>query len=635
MATTSSAGKHSIGVPSPSLMTNLRRELTRHAPFSQMSSADVDGFLGAVEQLYFAPDEVLLGPGSPGPPGLMFIRRGEVTARPVHSNDETDNFHLETGDLFPSAEDLKSGETENVYRAVGDVYIFLLPLAAVQALRAGSKVFANFLDKGSQTFAELSRHNTRTHFASQIIAEQPLETRLGELIRQPVLTCRPSASLREVLTLMHERRVGSTLVCSDAGQALGIFSRADILPKVVLGGPSLEEPIEHYMVQPVHTLTHEHTAADAAVLMGSKGIRHVPVTRDDVPVGMVSERDLFALQKLNIRHLGDVLRRATDTAALYAGAADIRRLARNLLAQGLSARPLTAMISGLNDALTERLLTLKAQEHRIDLARLCWLALGSEGRSEQTISTDQDNALILPDEVTPEQRAQILNFATEVNEVLDDCGYPLCKGGVMASNPACCLSLSQWRARFAQWIEHGAPQDLLNASIYFDFRPLAGDARLARTLREEVSRLAQGTPRFLKQLALNALGRRAPLNWHGGIATDSDGCVDLKLQGTGIYVDVARLYALASGVADSNTRQRLEHIGPKLGLAATEFQSWISGFEFLQMLRLQKQLRSDLPLEQANRVRVEDLNDIDRRVLKEALREARSMLSRMQLDYDR
>ncbi len=623
------------GVPAQSLMANLRQELSRYTPFSQMSRADVDDFLGAVEQLYFAPDEVLLGPGLPGLPGLMFIRRGEVTARPIRSADEADNFHLEAGDLFPLGRDLNAGEIEYVYRAVGDVYIFVLPVGDLQALRARSQGFADFLEKGSQTFAELSRHNTQAVFASQTMAEQPLETRLGELIRLPVLTCQRSASLREVLTSMHEHKVGSMLVCSDAGQAVGIFSQADILPKVVLGGASLDEPIEHYMVQPVHTLTLEHTAGDAALLMGRQGIRHVPVTRDDVPVGMVSERDLFALQKLNIRRLGDVLRSATDLATLREGAADIRRLARNLLAQGLSARPLTAMISGLNDALTKRLLTLKAKAHQIDLARLCWLALGSEGRSEQTISTDQDNALILPDDVTPEQVAQILNFAAEVNQVLDDCGYPLCKGGVMAGNPACCLTLSQWRARFAQWIEHGAPQDLLNASIYFDFRPLAGDAELAHTLREAVSRLAQDTPRFLKQLALNALGRRAPLNWHGGIATDDGGCVDLKLQGTGIYVDVARLYALAHGVAETNTRARLEHIGPKLGLAATEFQSWISGFEFLQMLRLQKQIQRDLPLEQANKVKVEDLNDIDRRVLKEALREARSMLSRMQLDYDR
>ncbi|MCX8102818.1 MAG: DUF294 nucleotidyltransferase-like domain-containing protein, partial [Geminicoccaceae bacterium] len=167
---------------------------------------------------------------------------------------------------------------------------------------------------------------------------------------------------------------------------------------------------------------------------------------------------------------------------------------------------------------------------------------------------DQDNALILPDDCTDAQRAQILQFARAVNEALDACGYPLCKGGVMASNPACCLTLQQWRERFAHWIEHGAPQDLLNASIYFDFRALCGDAELAAALRADISARVQQVPRFLKQMALNALSRTPPLNWVGGIATDEQGCIDLKLQGTAVFVDAARIYGLAHGVTSTNTR---------------------------------------------------------------------------------
>jgi len=304
------------------------------------------------------------------------------------------------------------------------------------------------------------------------------------------------------------------------------------------------------MVSPVHHLSHEHTAEDAALLMSRHTIRHVPITRDGVVIGIVSERDLFAMQRLSLKHVSTSIRAAVDVDMLRLVAQDIRRFARSLLSQGVQARQLTALISHLNDVLTERLLEIKATEHGVDLSRLCWLALGSEGRNEQTIATDQDNALILPDDISAAARQTALAFARDVNQALDDCGYPLCKGGIMAGNPACCLTLREWRERFSHWIEHGAPQDLLNASIYFDFRPLAGDLTLAHRLRQEVNRAASRVPRFLKQLALNALTREPPLNWMGGIAADDEGRIDLKLQGTAIFVDGARLYALSQVITD-------------------------------------------------------------------------------------
>ena len=116
-----------------------------------------------------------------------------------------------------------------------------------------------------------------------------------------------------------------------------------------------------------------------------------------------------------------------------------------------------------------------ARQCGVDMGQACWLAFGSEGRSEQTISTDQDNGLIFVSDDAERDRPAWLAFAREVNEALDACGYPLCKGNVMASNPECCLTQAEWLARFENWIEHGAPEDLLKASIYFDLRPLAGD----------------------------------------------------------------------------------------------------------------------------------------------------------------
>jgi CBS domain-containing protein len=621
--------------PSGSLLANLRQELARYTPFSQMAVADLDFFLTHVQQQYFAPGEILVQPDSGVVTHLLYIRQGAVSGKRGLADLSGGAFQYETGDLFPISAAMAGRAVTATYEATADTFVLALPTQHMQTLAQHSVAFADFLNRRVLKFLDLSRQALQVAYSSQTLAEQSLETPLGELARRTPVTCRPETPLREALTEMHQRRVGSMLITGERGEALGILSRDDILGRVTLQAVPLETPIRDVMVHPVHTLTHEHTAEDAALMMSRLTIRHVPITRDGVVVGIVSERDLFAMQRLSLKHVSNAIRLAQDVDTLKLVAQDIRRFARSLLSQGVQARQLTALISHLNDVLTERLLEIKAAQHGVDLAPLCWLALGSEGRSEQTIATDQDNALILPDGMPSAQRQQVLAFARDVNEALDACGYPLCKGGVMAGNPACCLTQGEWRERFAQWIEQGAPQDLLNASIYFDFRALAGDATLAQTLRAEVNARAQQTPRFMKQMALNALTRTPPLNWMGGIAADDQGQIDLKLQGTSIFVDAARLYALANGIQATNTRERLMTVGPILGVTAAEYEAWVRGFEFLQMQRLQIQLQGVAGAEQPNHIEVNTLNDIDRRILKEAFRVARTLQQRLQLDYER
>jgi CBS domain-containing protein len=621
--------------PSSSLLANLRQELMRYPPFAQMQAGDVDFFLRHARQNYFAPEEILIEPGSGPVTELFLIRRGAVIGERGLAELSGGAFHYEPGELFPVGAALAHRAVTVSYRAVADTFVLALPLASMHALAVMSPPFADFLNRRILKFLDLSRRALQVAYASQALAEQSLETPLGDVARRAPVNCLPDTPLREALGRMHQQHIGSMLVADEGGRPLGILTRHDILGRITLAALPLDTPISQVMVQPVLTLSHEHTALDAALLMSKHGIRHVPVTRGGVAVGVVSERDLFAMQRLSLKQVSTSIRSAADVEMLKIVAQDIRRFAHSLLGQGVHARQLTALISHLNDVLTLRLLEIKAGEHGIALSRLCWLALGSEGRSEQTIATDQDNALILPDDTTPDQREAALRFARDVNGALDACGYPLCRGGIMAGEPACCLTLRQWRERFAHWIEHGAPADLLNASIYFDFRPLAGDARLADSLRQEVSESARRAPRFIKQLAVNALLRSPPLNWTGSIAVDEGGMIDLKLQGAAIFVDVARIYSLSRGLAATNTRERLDAVGPLLGIAPSEYQAWVSGFEFVQTLRLRVQLEGTALSQQPNHLKVDRLNDIDRRILRESFRVARSLQQRLQLDYER
>jgi CBS domain-containing protein len=642
MNSPSPASPASVGVPSTSLVSNLRTELMRHAPFAQMAPEHVDRFIAESHQCYFAPDERVVDPAS-GPVEMLYcIRQGSVTGRNGLA-DTAGDFEYEAGDLFPVAAVMAHRAVSATYTANEDTFCLTLPAARAQALAAVSAPWADFLNRRVLQFLDLSRRAVQAAYASQTLAEQSLEARLASLPRKTPLACGPDTPLSQALAQMHERRVGSVLVVDEAGAALGILTRHDILGRVTLPQVPLAAPIRQVMSSPIFTLEVDRTLQDAALTMSRHGIRHVPITEDGKVVNIVSERDLFALQRLSLKQLSTQIRAARDLDTLKALAAQIRRFARNLLGQGVQARQLTELISHLNDVLTERLVQVVAQARGMDLARACWLAFGSEGRGEQTVATDQDNGLIFQSDQPDVDRPAWLAFAREVNEALDRCGYPLCKGNVMASNPACCLTPAEWRARFADWIEHGAPQDLLNASIYFDLRPVAGRQDLAAPLRAMLVTESQRVPRFIKQMADNALRNRVPLSWRGSVETQAvDGreMFDLKLHGTAIFVDVARLYALAHGVDELSTRERLAAVAGGLKVEASEGESWVSAFEFLQMLRLHVQIgRQDQgdapPADNPNLLDVKQLNDIDRRVLKEALRVARSLLQRIELDYKR
>lgn len=624
---------HSV---SHSLFQNLRQQLMQGLPFSKMAQKDVDFFLSASSEAYFAPKEVILSPEHGAPQFLYLIRQGSVSGRRNIPGIKETAFLLDAGSLFSIGSAFANRPVSSTYSAVEDCFCFLFPVSAMRQLALQSAPFSEFLANRISGLLQESHVALRNAFASQAFAEQSLESRLGDLALKKPLSIGPNESLRKALTLIHEKKVGSILVVENKHTILGILTRYDVLARVTLSNLDLSTPISVVMSRDVKTLTVDDTAEKAGLLMSRFNIRHLPVLDRGELVGIISERDLFSLQRLSLNNISSAIREADELSQLQKCAEDIRKFTRNILGQGVKARQLTTLISHLNDALTERLIEIYAAKHQLSMSQFAWVALGSEGRGEQTIATDQDNALVFSGAEPESQRAMYLRFANEVNSALDECGYPLCKGNIMASNPALCLSQQEWLTRFSRWIEQGNPQDLLNASIFFDFRPLAGNADLLIPLKDYVRTKAVATPRFIKLLADNSLNARVPINWFGGIEfTDIDGkqTLDLKLQGTAIVVDVARIYSLAHGIEATNTRERLAAVGHVLNIPESESAGWITAFEFLQTQRLVVQIDEARIAGNPNVIDIEKLNIVDRSILKEALLKARSLQQLLQLDY--
>ena len=636
-------------IPAPSILASLKQALKPHAPFAAMSEADLDRVVRASQLKYFAPGEMILAPTSDRPAHCYVIRQGTVRGeRPGGTGTAGALWELSAGEMFPLGALLSRRGVTSVYRTTQDTFCLAFPTVVFDALIGTSPIFQDFCTRRLAHLLDLSRTQLQAEYAAALTEQRGLATQLRDLLRQTPIVCSPETTLGDALQTMEDRRIGSMPVVDANAEPVGIFTRQDVIGRVVLPQRPLTVSMRDVMSAPAITLPIEATAGDAALVMAQRGIRHI-VVRDDrgKVAGVVSERDLFSLQRLSVRELASAIRRAADLPALVQCAADVRGLSHSLVAQGVAAGQLTRMISSLNDQLAVQILELTAPKHDFSGLALCWLGMGSEGRGEQTIATDQDNGLIFvtnDESIAPDAvRERLLPFARSVNEAMDRCGYPLCKGGVMALNPRWCASLDEWKAAFANWIDRGDPDSLLAANIFFDFRALWGEPGLADMLRVDIAKRAQANPRFLKQMSDNALRNRPPLNWRGELQAEEGNSgvegIDLKMSGSVPFVDAARIFALATGITATNTVERLAQAAAKRGIPAPEVPVWCDAFEYVQLLRLREQHRRVAPGAREgqdaspNVVPLAMLPDLDRRILKEAMRQIRKVQQRLELDY--
>ena len=589
------------------LAANTIAALRTHAPFDRMDGGSLRFLASRVALGYHARGSVIVASGGAPADRLHIVKQGQVIGRANESGEPAADVVRGQGECFPVGALIGRRPAVYEYVAETDVFCWELPAEDFHALVGRSNVFHAFCTNQLAELLERAHRAHRAHSSETLADEAGMLAPLRSLQLRPAVSCAPETPVREVLKTMRARRIGSMVVAGADAVPLGILTTVDVLERIAEPQASVELPVSALMTPRPVALEEDATLADAAIVMARRGIRHVIVTRDGKLTGVVAERDLFAHQHISLRHTAERIQLADSASELAHAAADIRRLVHDLFARGVASEQLTEIASALNDALTHRLIDLASGAHAVQ-GRWCWMALGSEGRMEQTFVTDQDNALIFADA----DKEKLLSFAGEVNRALDDAGFPLCKGDIMARNPRWCLSAEEWRGVFDGWIRSPQPEALLHASIFFDFRPLAGEARLAGDLREGVLAQTKANRSFLRALTENALRSRPPLGLLHDFSTDT---LDLKASGTRPFVDAARILALADGIAETSTARRLRAKGEA---------SAVEAFHFILGLRLRH----------GNVLRVGELTTLERRVLKEAFREGALLQQRIRLDFE-
>jgi CBS domain-containing protein len=383
------------------------------------------------------------------------------------------------------------------------------------------------------------------------------------------------------------------------------------------------------MSTPLERFPHSMPVFEALRRMLELEVHHLPVTRRERVVGILRDTDLLRHQlrsPLPVLDRIEAMHRLADVPRDYYR--EVASVAETLFAGGLGVAQIGGVLAALSDALTRRLLTLAERELGSPPCQYSWIVLGSEGRREQVLLSDQDNALVYLED-GPEARDYFRSLAGIVVDMLIEAGFPRCPGNYMATT--WCKPLAEWEALFEQWVEVPEPQALLEAQIFLDFRGLHGGLSL-----EPLDRILLAGGRhtlFLHNLARAVLRFRPPLGPLGRIRT-ADGWIDLKAGGIGAIVMLARLYALAGGSTARPTLERLETAADAGQLSRAGAEILAESFRLLTRLRLQEQIRSlHRGEEPSNRVRPDALSPLERRRLLESLRAVRKQMDAAALRF--
>ena len=415
--------------------------------------------------------------------------------------------------------------------------------------------------------------------------------------RHEIAHCELETPIQKLAELMTARNSTAALVETDRGLAVGIVTDHDLRARVVAEKLDTRMPARAIMSAPLVSISEHALIYEALMRMEEKAVQHlVIVNGDGQVVGVVHNKDLIQFQHYGPAVLvREIARAATveDVARLCARAPE---MVRALVSNGARPRNITRMLSAISDAAVQRLIALAVVELGPPPAPFAFIAMGSHGRQEQTLLTDQDNAIIFaPQGDLSDQMATadyFLRLGATVCAGLAAAGYPKCGGGFMASNPRWCRPLPDWKQYFTDWITRAEPQELLQFSIFFDFRIVYGDAVLAHSLRQHVHEVLGAQPAFFPHLARNALLFSPPFRLFGNIyigGTEHAGQLNLK-DTVMAMVDFARLYALRHRVDHTHTQDRIEALVEHKALLPASRDETLAAYDTVMRLRLEDQL---------------------------------------------
>lgn len=606
----------------------IREHLSLFPPFDALGEELLDAVATSVEIAYFRAGSDILQYGESAD-ALFYIRSGAVEV--FRHNGELYN-RLEEGDIFGQFGLLRQRRVRFPVRALEDSLVYLIPADLFDRLCAEDEQFADFV--------ELSGSRLKTTIDQSWRENDLLSTPVRKLISRLPVMIDASATVQDAAALMTEEGVSAILLVEpardadaervftdDEGRLLrlaGLVTDEDMRAKVVASGCASATPVGQVSSGRLITIQSDESVHEAMLAMLRNHIQRLPVLRRRRPVGVVHLSDIVRYETNSSLYLVSNIFSANSVRDLARLAPDIRTAFVRLIDEGADSNMVGAAMSSIGRSLMRRLIELAEADLGPPPVPYCFMVHGSLARNDQSVITDQDNALVLHDSFDPAAHdAYFTALATQVSDGLDACGYPYCKGGVMATNPEWRQPLAQWKRYFSEWIDEPDPQRLLNSSIFFDLDAIHGEEHFVEELQDLIAERAASSARFLAAMARNALSRTPPLGFFRTFVMEQDGrhqnIINIKGRGIAPMTDLVRVHALATRSRAQNSFERLDDIERAGTLPAGQAEKLRYALEFMALVRMRHQAQ-EVKQEQPpdNAIEPEQIDATERHNLKEA-----------------
>ena len=623
--------------------------LKEYAPFNLLKKNELIELSSTVVVKYFPQGQAIFKEGDSAKQHFYIIREGLIELHKEIDHHPTLVDIREEGDLIGLRPMFVNEPYVTTAAAKEDSLLYAIDVKNVRKHLENDPKIALFFARSFATGISMNLtperkeklqvaiHNNKEKNA-QLTEIQQIE------VTRRAYTCFLDTPIKEAAQLMADRETSLLVVVNDKKHPIGVIRDVELRKHVVTGKVKRESPIETIYVPFVVTASRKATIVDISILQVKNRVNHILITengtKDSPVIGIYAEHDIIVQQgntpssimaQINNAESANDLKNVRNKADL---------LIKQYLLHEVSMPFISSIITEINDNLVFKSILLAKKlltEENISTpdVKFTWISLGSGGREEQILRTDQDNAIIFED--VPESDYQnvknyFLRLAHEVNRMLKKAGFKYCPAEMMARNPKWCNSLSEWKTQFSQWIDNPDSQNMLYVNVFFDFRPSFGESSLTEALAEHIFQTLEHDEVFFMHLAKVALYNPPPLSFFKNFMVEKDGAhkdeFDIKVRAMRPLTDAARVLILHQKQPKiNNTFKRFEKLAELDPPNKDLYESAADAFEILMRTKALKGLKNN---NSGRYFKPEELNKLERMMLKDCftpIRDLQEMLS--------
>lgn len=602
--------------------------LKKIPPFQFLDDTTLKNITRGVSMEFYPKGTVIQSQGGPAPGYLYVIKKGEVKVFITNENEEVFVDYRGEGELIGYLLIFGGAKARANVVALDDTICYLINRETIQNLMYSNPVIREFFNKSflsrylDKTFKEIQNKNLVYAGGDKILFTMAV----GELASRDVIKASENLSIQEAAEIMSNYRISSLILIDANGLPSGIITDRDLRDKVVSKGKDCNSPVKDIMSVPHVRSDVKEYCFEAILKMVKHNVHHLLVMKDDKIKGILTNHDLMLIQGTSPLSVVKDIESQSTVDALIPVSKKINNIVGLLLSEGAKASSITRIISEVNDRLVRKILEIAEERFGEPPIPYCWVVFGSEGRKEQTFKTDQDNALIYADPASPEEEKAadeyFRTFTLFVRDGLLKCGFPLCPADFMATNPMWRQPLHVWRKYFTNWISTPTAEAVMNSVTFFDVRAVYGEARLLDWLKEFTLSMAKDSKIFLGYIANLAIKNMPPIGFLKTFVVEKSGehkdKLNMKVKGLAPLVDIVRLFALEKGVRETSTIERINILRDKHTIVKEYADELIHAFEFIMLLRIQRQLEQLKEGKAINNfIDPNSLSNLEKRIAKE------------------